>query len=659
MEAQVQDTKALGAPPGGSLPATLQKSNDPDPFSESSLKVFFAAMKSVADEHRRPREIIWDQAWDIYNNRYDWSTKSWWQHRVPVPKVRGAVDRAVAIFRKSLLRLAPFYGVQAESKLGKAKGRYTMLITDYWFDQSNVIEELVTAFRVGLITSVSATKIWWTTVRDFKPEVTNKVIEEPIMEFGVQTGTNTRTEKEVKLTTVSRGKLGIKAINPKNLWVVPNTNRRAVIERDQATLNEIESLADAGVYDKDAVKRLREKITAANPTSAESPYSTTGVPGPESGEEGAPSANDYLRLVDLWHYWGDIYDTSGKLVKADASFTLANEDILIRPARDNPFFHKEPPYVIGTPYQLPFSTYGRSMVEDVMQIAISITNMANLVADSALYDAMKAFAIDTNMLEDATEARSGIYPGKVFTKNSDLALPGAKLVETIDVGGVPDESMNMIRLFEEFFESGSFVNNTLGGKLSRGDKTLGEIQTARSDALEGLDESARNLEVTVIEPVVDMSTKVIYQYHANYMLPRLIEQSIDISILLQQLTPAERYAIMIGDYTFKVRGLSIMVEQAQKMGEFERILTLLSFLPGFLERLSADAILEEIFMPLGWDPRRLLLNPGTGGVTGVLGAGGGGQGVTQPEGRTPMQERNAQQGTQQGGSRNNPNARRA
>ncbi|KKM14343.1 hypothetical protein LCGC14_1707030, partial [marine sediment metagenome] len=98
------------------------------------------------------------------------------------------------------------------------------------------------------------------------------------------------------------------------------------------------------------------------------------------------------------------------------TFTLANEDTLIRKARPNPFFHKDPPYVIGTPYQLPFSTYGRGMVEDVVEIAKSITNMSNLVADGALYDAMKAFAIDVKQLSDPNEARSGFILARCFLK---------------------------------------------------------------------------------------------------------------------------------------------------------------------------------------------------------------------------------------------------
>ena len=483
-----EDSRALGVTQGDSAPPKIKKDNEA--LTEGSLKQFFSAMKSSAGEHRKPREPIWDTCWSLYNNEYDWSSKASWQHKTPIPKVRPTVDKAVALFRKTLLRMYPFYGVQAESRLGRTKGRFSMMLTDYWFDQASIIEELVDAFKVGLITSTSILKIWWMQVRDFKPEVSTSSIEVPKEEFGVQVGTEIQTSRSVTLKETSKGKLGIKAVNPKNLWIVPGTNSRCIIERDECLLNEVEKLADDGVYDKDAVKRLREKICSSTTISDENPHDSFGTYTDETSE-GKPGANDYLRKVDLWHYWGDIYDKQGHLVMADASFTLANEDILIRKARPNPFFHKDPPYVIGTPYKVPFSTYNRGMIEDVAEIARSITNMACLIADGALYDAMKAFILKPSRLDNPSEAKDGIYPGKVFLGNDELGVPGEKIVETIDVGKIPGEAMNMVSLFEKYFQEGSYMNEWVSGQGGKGDRTLGEVNIKTQSALEGLDESAR------------------------------------------------------------------------------------------------------------------------------------------------------------------------
>jgi len=96
------------------------------------------------------------------------------------------------------------------------------------------------------------------------------------------------------------------------------------------------------------------------------------------------------------------------------------------------------------------------------------------------------------------------------------------------------------------------------------------------------------------------------------------------------------------------------------MGEVKEILMLLSYIPGFIERLDADATLEEVLMPVGWDVRRLLISSGTGAVTTPM----TGQRPTNQmmprniQGPTPMQNRNAQEGARPQNQAQNPMARR-
>jgi hypothetical protein len=649
-KANLWDTAAMGLTERESGIPLYNSEDMKDALSEYSLVRFFGAMFDSAKAHRAPRDDIRRMCWSLYNNEYDWAEKAWWQHKSPIPKVRSAVDKAVALFRKTLLRMNPFYGIQAESKMGRTKGRFTMMLTDYHLDQAAAVEVMVDAFKVGLITSESILKIWWMRTREFKPEVETIDKEEMTYEFGVPTGKNVTSERQAKLKEHTKGKLGFACVNPDNFWIVPGTRGRMVIERDECSLNELESLAEEGIYDKDAVKRLREKLHNVTPISQD----TT----PDITKEGRPSFNQYLRPIDLYHFWGDIYDYNGKLVKCDAAFTLAGEDTLIRKPRDNPFFHKEPPYILGTPYKIPFSTYNRGMVEDVMEIAKSITEMANLVADGALYDAMKAFAIDVDQLDDPSEARQGLYPGKTFLRKSgNASVPGEQLIQTVEVGKVPQESMNMIGLFERYFQEGSYINEWVGGQGSKGNRTLGEVNIKTQSALEGLDESARNLEVTLIEPSLTMVAKVVYQYHEEYTIARLMDNYPNVAIMLQGMQPAERYSIMMGDFSFQMRGLSIMIERQQRIGELKEILQLLSYLPGFIERLNPDATLEEVLMPLGWDPSKLLINPAASAVTTPASGAVPSPPMIPPGAPPAMEQRNADEGARMGGARNNPAAR--
>src|SRR3990167_914177 len=102
VELMPEDTRALGVTTGDSAPPLISKSDDIDALKEPALVAFFTAMLASAQSHRDPREAIWDQCWALYNNEYDWTSKQWWQHKAPVPKIRTSVDKAVALFRKTL-----------------------------------------------------------------------------------------------------------------------------------------------------------------------------------------------------------------------------------------------------------------------------------------------------------------------------------------------------------------------------------------------------------------------------------------------------------------------------------------------------------------------------------------------------------------------------
>lgn len=617
------------------IPAITKPVTDNDALTEPALREFFTTMFQIADNTRRPRELIWHQCWDVYNGVYDWSAKSWWQSRANIPKVRSSVDRAISIFRKSLLRLRQFYQVAGDTKRGKLKGQFTSALLDYWLDQVSSIDELVTGMKVGLITSTIVMKVWWQQVREDVPEFTN--IEEPIQKFGIDVGM--QTKRGVKFVEKTKGKYAARAVDPFNFWVVPKTNRFACIERTYATYDEICSLAEEGIYDKDQLRRL-ENYTGPQTVKKSQEARRAG--------EMPTSPDRYIRELEMYHYWGDIYNKDGRIVMPNARFSMVNKEVLISKARPNPFFHKKPPYVMGSPYSVPFSTYNRGMVEDVYEIAKSITELSNIIFDGAMYDALKAFSIDIDQLDDPSEANNGIYPGKTFIKKGSQAAPNAKLIETIDVGKIPQEAMNALTLFKQAFQEGTYVNEWVEGQGGKGDRTLGEVNIKTQSALEGLDEAARNIEIGVIEPFLDLSARTIYQFHKDYSIPRLVDEFPEAAAMLQDMSPKERYAIMIGGYEFKARGLSVLIDQQQRIGEITNFLQLLANIPGLMERINPDELLEAIMLPLNWNVERLLLSRQgmpPGGVPGT---------AQNTNGNTPAQQMAGQQGAQYGGATNNP-----
>ena len=78
--------------------------------------------------------------------------------------------------------------------------------------------------------------------------------------------------------------------------------------------------------------------------------------------------------------------------------------------------------------------------------------------------------------------------------------------------------------------------------------------------------------------------------------------------------------------------------------------------PGILQRLNVDYVLEEIVMGLGWNPQRALLQPAP--QVQVMGPQGQGQGTPfpPPGTPTPAQAVAGEQGAVMGGAPNNPMA---
>jgi hypothetical protein len=170
----------------------------------------------------------------------------------------------------------------------------------------------------------------------------------------------------------------------------------------------------------------------------------------------------------------------------------------------------------------------------------------------------------------------------------------------------------------------------------------------------------------VINPALDMTAKTIYQYHSDYLMPRLIENYPQTAMMLADMSPIERYATMMAGFQFKARGMSIFLDKMQDRQRVIEFLQGLGSIPGALQLINMPALLEEWFMTFGWNPEKLLLLPSSQPVVTPGGAPGADQQqAQQPQGfpspqdlatLTPAQVSAGVQGAQLGGSRNNPMA---
>ncbi len=625
----------------------------------------FKELFHVAAELRRPMEDIWDECWDLYNGDYDWSMKEPWQSQTSVPKIRGVVDTATASFRRSLVRMKRFYHIESETRLGVEKGFYTMNLLDYWYEQIGFVEEFSAGLKAGLITSTIAFKVWWDWVTDSQPHWEEKLIKEPITQLGIKVGDRMVPVQVVSKKPRTKGVLGLKAIDPYRLWLGPSDSFK--IEKATVDFSYLEALQKRGVYTKDAVDRLYQRSQDRIDKDKER----------RRKEEGYPAHSRFNREIDIYHFWGDLYDENGRVVARNVHYTVGDKDVLLRKPQINPLFHGKDPYVVGTPYVVPFSTYNRGIVQDVRGIARQITELSNLITDGAQFDAMSAFEGDVDLISNPKALDKGLYPG-IFVPTKGFENPSNKqVIRQITTGKIPQLALQVRQMLDQEVQLSSSVTNALRGQQIGAD-TLGEFQSITASANASLDDAARTVEETVMDELLEKSIATVYQYNDDYTLPRLTENFEQTSMAMLEMSPEERYATMVGGYQFHARGVSIMMDKAQDLKQIDSFVKLVSAIPGVMTRINTDELLENIIVGIGWNPSRILLNSGNqpvqpaavmGGQALPMGPNGQPQlppellgiqgGATNPNRQqplTPAQQVAGRQGATMGGARNNPMA---
>ena len=614
---------------------------------DKEIGSFFQEAFRVANDTREPRERVWKACWSLYNGQYDWSGKADWQSKINIPRIRESVDKAAATFKRSLLRMKQFYQLESETRLGIQMGLFTKSLIDYWLEHGDVqfITELTTAFKSGLLTGVAALKVWWRWQTERGPYVADRI--EKIPGIDPLTGEPYTTEKPYKDLSVEdrvKGLLGVRAVDPFNLWRGPRDSYS--IERAYVDLAYLRQLSKQGIYDNEAIDKLQGAGTAEGDKTDQQRRAKEGTHAAQS---------KYIKEIPIYHYWGPLYDEEGELLREAITFTVAGDekDVVIRKPQANPFFHKKDPYVVGTPYVVPFALYNRGMAEDILGVATMITELSNLIVDGAQFDALKAFTVDKDLVQNPQDLMKGLYPGAVIFEKG-LENPSDKeIVKPINTGKMPTEALATLAMLDREIQLSSDVSNPMPSKLAS--RTLGELQSNQAQNLQSLDDAARTLEETLIDPFLLRVAQTVYQYHVDYKLPRLVENFPDLAYWMDRMESQERFAVMIGGSRFKARGISIFLEKQQQIQNAVQFIQLMMNIPGLLQRVNIDAWLEEILVGLGYNPNKILLKPATSPVAPPLVY----QGNEPPGDNTghtmsPMQEMNAQQGAAQGGATNNP-----
>ena len=503
--------------------------------------------KKEAESARKGIQQGWDELWQLYQNRQDFSKKADWQSKCSIPKLATAIEKASAIVKKGLVGSPSYFTV--ESLLYPEKILLTKDLIDLYLKKANFIPKFVEATTIGLILGIASQKFWW--------------------------------EEALK----------IKNVDPYNLFLDPEaksfdfSDSRYVIERVEE---------DLGVL-KNRIKdpELKKYWNVETIDKIDQDYRRMDLEAKERLRRGmsSPSGNKYHKKVELLEFWGNLVDEDGNIVEEKQLVVIANGKYVAR-HQDNPFWHKNPPYVLNLPKPYPFRLIGKSMIGNSARMQYTLNNIINLQVDNLNYAINKLFRADLPTIGNI-ETLMNIYPGKVINAPS-----GA--FEALRVGDIPMGSFAELNFFDREIQNSTAVTEFLMGlPTAKGRPTKGEVVAKTAEGHSHFDSIAYDIEKQTMGKIIEMVHALIIQFAfiepVDPALAKLCEKH---GNMITALSEKERRDLATGDFTFKGSGISLMLAQDEKL---QKLFMLLRFTedPKIAQKYDRLKIIDKIIELLG------------------------------------------------------------
>jgi hypothetical protein len=521
-------------------------------------------LKTHADLSRDLAKRRWDEAWRIYNNQYDWSAKADWQAKNFVPKVGMSVEMAASLVRRAILDADDWFRLEGVTESSRVHAPYLEKLLYYYLDRLRFADRFIEPLKGGFVGSLIVVKPHLApyTTRGF-PTEPGEVYERELVEGPAVT---------------------VSFPDPYNIWLDPSGRNLFVIEEEVMDLAMAHDLVDMGILDGDAIRKVQEDWVESEKEVRESARRQ------QSPEAGRPS---FRREVKLTHFWGSMPTKEGRWSIRNGHLVVVNDKYLGRGPQENPYVHKQIPYIVGSPFRRPFSVYHKGLVEDVVGLQKAMTELLNLTLDSALFAGIKAFEVDLDQIEDPQQLLNGIYPGKVFTKRGAGAQH--RMIQDIEISGVSRETIGLWNLLNVEYQNSTAVTEFISGFAGHGGaRTATEVVTKQTQGMGLFSEIGRNLEGTVLEPMLEQMAALVVQYHDDFMDPKVAEILGDDLMVQLMLASAEAREDIFDPQHLRVRasGITSLLNRGE---EIQKIMTIMQGLGQFGPGMQI--IMSEIDVP--------------------------------------------------------------
>lgn len=601
------------------------------PYDTLSVVQAVLACMDESEEARRQRDELNQINFDAYHCRQDNSGKMKGQSREFLPKTPMALEQFAAFIRKGVsaddyfsVEVTPdpliVGGPLSEAgivKLMRHRLEDPSQIAPGCLDFPTTIEDGV---KTGGLGASFVAKVCGRFVPTRRPVV--RTTMEPTFQTDPMTGQQFPAQMPKETLEIEEGRvwrLCVELVRPEDYYPDPTGRGLYEIEKTRLDLHEVieRSEGDYPEFDPEAVRLLAEEATHFSDGETEAHLER---------ETDQPTAQppSFRKEVEVLTYFGTILDSDGSVAvrtEEDGTQTplrnvrcsVANRKYLIRRPEPNPYWHQESGFVAAPLLRVPFSTFHKALFDHAVRLNIAQNELFNLMLDGGIGSVWGVRQIKLGALENPEDFDDGIPQGAVL-KVKDEFPDGQPAMQQLATGVVPPDAIQMYQLLDREFASATMLSDTAKGMTPRKDVSATAVASADQATSLFFDSIIAAIERNIIEKILRLAWLTMLQNCDDWNEEDVVGCiGPDAAQMLQQMSPAKRYATYAQGARFKVHGVSTMVARTR---EFQKIMSFVAaiaqnpiLMQTFFQNASPQKLLNHLLQSLNLNPEDFKMTP--------------------------------------------------
>jgi len=549
-------------------------------YTEAELIKYILACRHEAYEAKKTRMALNKQNYEVYHLEHDWSHKSEGQSKEVLGKQRMATEQTKSFFQQSLSDLGDWWSAKATDNTDGSqmliKPEEIQKLTNYMLKKAGYYSHVGNSVQSAVLSSLMISRVGGKLVP--KPKYVVK-----------KTGRGKNYKKTLVKVEDKTWELCFDRIRAEDYYPDPTGLGLYEIYEDLVDMHTVIGMSEGedAIFDKAVVDALQPYYGDTGDLQESKKSRETGQDEP---------VQSFRPKVKLTTFYGTVVDTAtGKIECENVYITMANDTHIIRMPAENPYWHQSSDIVAAPLIEVDQSVWHVALADVGSALNITITEIFNLMLDSAMNAVHGIKQIRTDALEDPSQIAKGIRPGMTLKTNSLLA-PGQKVIETVVTGNVPPEAVTMLNLTNQEFNSSMLTNDLRQGVMPFRQVKATEVVESSNSITSVFQGMAKNIEEKKIQRELDLAWKTTAQNMDK------IDREVFIGLFgaergaeLAQLDPEDIFASTVNGVRFEVYGIS---QTLSKSMDFRKYTTL-------MQTIASSEMFLELFLQ-GYDPQKFL-----------------------------------------------------